>query len=136
MNSAGETWPRRGVTPPQQCLEAGDPSRAQVDDRLIDDLELAPGERAVQVELERRSRLHALVHGCVEEAVGAAPFSLGAIQCEISVADEPIGLRAAIQRQHDADAGAHVQHMAVHLVGCVERVDDALRELGRLSGVH
>ena len=73
----------------------------EIDDRLVVELELAGGERLAQVVLHRAPRLHLRVHLRLEEAVGAAPVALGAIERQVGIADQldrgrcrPIGAMA------------------------------------------
>ena len=94
-----------GMVPAQQRLAADDPVVADVDQRLVVQLELAAHERLAQVDLQRAARLHARVHLRLEEAVGAAAVGLGAVQRHVGVLQQLIRLGAVVRRHGDADAG-------------------------------
>ena len=85
MMSIGETVPRDRMIPAQQRLAGRDPSRLEIDERLVEQLEFLVRQRLAQVELEDAARLDDLRHLVAEEAEGAAAVRLGAIQRHVGV---------------------------------------------------
>ena len=106
-----------GVMPAQQRLQTADLVALEVDERLVVELELAVGQRLAQVELQLAARLHVGVHVRLEEAVDAAPLALGAVQGEVGVLEQLVGIGAVAGRHGDADAGADRDLMAVDVEG-------------------
>ena len=51
-----------GVRPPQERLEPGDPAGTELDDRLVQDDELAVGHRVLEVGLELEAFEHDRSH--------------------------------------------------------------------------
>ena len=86
MKVPGETMPFSGWRQRIEGLEAADVVAREIDDRLVVQLELAGRQRLAQVALQRAPHLHLRVHLRLEEAVGAAPVALGAIEREVGVA--------------------------------------------------
>ena len=92
------------MLPADQGFAAANFVVLEIDERLVIDRELALEQRVSQVLLETAAGLHALVHLRLEEAVGAAPFALGAVEREIRVLHEAIGIAAVGWCQGYADA--------------------------------
>ncbi len=70
-----------GVAPAQQGLAAGHPVVAQADERLIVAARTRSCASACRsASFELAARLHAGIHGRLEEAIGAASVSLGAVE--------------------------------------------------------
>ena len=74
-----------GMMPPQQGLQTANLIALQIDHRLIVKFEFPVRERLAQVELQLAARLHVRIHDGFEEAVGAAAFSLGAMQRQVCI---------------------------------------------------
>ena len=55
------------------------------------------------------------VHARLEEMVGAAAFALGAVEREVGVLQQRLGVDAVARRDRDADAGADDDVVAVDL---------------------
>ena len=83
MNSAGEHHAALGWFQRSSASMRDDLVVREIDQRLVGELELARRQRVAQVELERAARLDARIHVRLEEAEGAAPFRLGAIEREV-----------------------------------------------------
>ena len=133
MNVAGRDQALLGMAPADQRLEAADLVAREIDDRLVVQLELAGRQRLAQVVLHGAARLHLRVHLRLEEAEGAAPVALGAIERQIGVADQLVGAQPVGRADGDADAGADHHLVAVDLVGLAHRLDDALRQRGGIG---
>ena len=94
-----------GMVPAQQRLAAVIAVVADVDQRLVVQLELAAHDRLAQIEFQRAPRLHARVHLGLEEPIGAAAVGLGAVQRQVGVLQQLVRLGAVVRRHGDADAG-------------------------------
>ena len=94
------------MPPAQQRLEADDVSADEIDERLIVHFQLLGGECRAQVDLELAARLRLGVHLRLEEAEGRFAVGLGAIERQVGVAQQTIGVVAVGGRDGDADAGA------------------------------
>ena len=105
------------MVPADQGLEAADLVALEIDDRLVVELELAGRQRLAQVVLQGAPRLHLRVHLRLEEAEGAAAVALGAVERQVGVAHQLVGLVAVRRADGDADAGADHHLLAVDLVG-------------------
>ena len=109
---------------------------AEIDDRLVVELELAGGQRPAQIDLHAAPLLHLRIHGRLEEAKGAAAILLGPVQRQVGVAHEHVGVQPIAGADGDADAGADVHLLAVDVVGQAHQFDHAARErsgIGRLG---
>ena len=60
------------MAPAQQRLEAGDHPGPQIDQRLIEQFELAGAQRLTEVEFQQAARLHLRVHLGLEQPIDAA----------------------------------------------------------------
>jgi hypothetical protein len=63
------------------------------------------------------------------------PVGLDAVESEIGVLDEQVGIGAVARRQRDADAGGDVDALAGDVVGFADRIDDAGSQRLGLTGV-
>ena len=75
-----------GVVPARQRLEAGDPARGQLEQRLVGDRQLAGGERAAQVALQPHAVRHLGVQRAVEQRVARLAGGLGLVHRGVGVA--------------------------------------------------
>src|SRR5204863_7782421 len=89
-------------------------------------------QRYAQVDLHLAARLDVIVHLRLEEGIALPAVGLGAIEREIGVLHELVGVRPVARRQRHADAGADIDALAADLVGSADGLDDAGGE--RLGG--
>ena len=85
--------PRCRVPPPQQRFEAGDRPVAEVDQRLIEQLELPGTQRLMEIEFQDATRLHLRIHFGMEQPIDAAPVRLGPIQGQVGTLQQLIGFQ-------------------------------------------
>ena len=109
------------MRPAQQRLAGRHAAGAQVDQRLVIQLELLRQERVAQVEFERAALLHRLLHVHGEETMAAAAAVLGGVQRHVGLLQQLVGVDAVDRRHGDADRGADVDAMAVDLERLLER---------------
>ena len=119
------------MIPAYQGFEAADFLARQVDDRLVVQLELAGRQRLAQVLLHDAAGLHLQVHRGFEETERAAAVALGAVEREVGVAQQFVGVRSVAGTDRNADADADHGLLAVDVIGLAQRVDDALRQRRR-----
>ena len=110
MKTSGADRPALGVHPARQRLEAAQPVRRQVVQRLVDQRQLALADGAAQVALELELLGDALVHALVEQHDAAAAVGLGGVHRQVGVAQHLVGGAVAEVAERDADAGAR-QHL-------------------------
>ena len=127
---AGRNQALLGMAPADQGLDPADLVGPEIDDGLVVQLELAGGQRLAQIVLHGAPHLHLRVHLRPEEAVGAAPVALGAVERQVGVADQLVGALPVRRADGDADAGADHHLRAVEIVGRAHRLDDAQRQHG------
>src|SRR5215471_17117208 len=116
------------MPPAYQRLRPAQPAGRDVDDRLIEQLELAAGHRFAQVVLQLMAGIRLPGHLHVEEAVAVAALRLAAIEREVGVLDQLGGLAAVGRGDGDADAGADADGTALDDVRRPHQLDDALRQ--------
>ena len=122
-----------------QRLHAADLVALEIDDGLVVELELAGRQGVAQVVLHEVARLHLRIHLRPEEAIGAAPVGLGAVERQVGVPDQLVGGEAVRGPHGDADAGADHHLLPIDGVGRAHRLDDAQRQrrgIGRLADRH
>ena len=136
MKVPGEHQTLLGVTPAHERLEAAHVIAGELEEGLVVELELACRQRLAQVALQRAAHLHLRVHLVLEEAVGAAAVGLGAVECEIGVADELVGRRSVERAHGDADAGADHHLMPLDHVGSADDLDDAMCQRRGIGGLR
>src|SRR5947199_9524895 len=93
--------------PAQQRLARQDAARADVEDRLVIEIERLFLDCGTQVELERAAGLRTSLHFGFEPAPGAAVLGLGAVKRHIGVLQELIGVGILRARDGAADARAY-----------------------------
>src|SRR3954447_1518280 len=121
------------MIPAQQRFTRPYPSRLEIDERLIEQLEFLVGQRLAQVQLQNTAGFDDLGHFVAEEAESAAAVRLGAIQRHVGVLQERIG--ADIRRGHgDTDARADFDQVIADLIALAQVLDDPTRQAGRLFG--
>ena len=135
MNSPGGTRPRSGWC---QRTSASTPDRslvAELDLRLVVQLELVAGEREAQVALERLARLQPRVHAGLEEAEGVAAFLLGAIERDVGVLQQPPGIEPSSGISAMPMLAVTSDLVAVEVERRGQRLEDAAAELLRAVGL-
>ena len=135
MNSAGETMPRSGWRQRSSASQPVTSLLREIEQRLVVDFEAAIGHRLTKILLHGEPRLGAGVHGRLEEAMGAAPFGLGAVHRQIGVLDQLIEIGAVLRRQRDADAGIGREMMAEALIGLPDRLVNPRHEFHDVGAV-
>ena len=98
-------------------------------------LEFACRQRLAQVLLHDAAGLHLQVHHGFEEAECAAAVALGAVEREVGVAQQFVGVRSVAGADRNTDADADHGLLAVDVVGLAQRIDDALRQRSGLGGI-
>jgi hypothetical protein len=117
--------PLARMIPAYQGLEAADFLARQVDDRLIVQLEFACRQRLAQILFHDAAGLHLQVHHGFEEAECAAAVALGAVEREVGVAQQFVGVRSVAGTDRNADADADHGLLTVDdVIGLTQRVDD------------
>ena len=111
------------MAPAQQRFEAGDAALQQVDQRLVVQFELLLLQAGAQLDLKLAAVLHAGIHLGLEEPVAGATFFFGPVQRQVGIAHQFVGGIGLGIDQHDADAGADQQLVAVQLERPAEHVD-------------
>ena len=124
------------MAPADQGLDAADLVVPEIDDGLVVHLELARRQRLAKVGLHRAAHLHLCVHLRPEEAVGVAPVGLGAIEREIGVPDQLVGVLPVCGPDCDADARSNHDLRAVEVERHAESLDDAKRQCGGIGGLR
>ena len=138
MNSPGGTRPRSGSRQRSSASKPRERVALQVHERLVVQLEFLLDERTAQTDLEAAARLHGRVHRRLEEAEGLAPVALGAVEREVGVLEQAVGIVAVVGRQRDADARGDIDLLAGHVIGTTDRLDDGAcqpRRAGRLIAI-
>ena len=118
--------------PAQQGFEAADAAGVELDQRLEINFELLPLQRLAQVDFQGAAGAHGVVHGGIEQLVGAAALGLDEIERDVGAAQQVVQVVTAIGGHGDADAGGDAQMVAVDFVNLAELVDD---EAGQRGGV-
>ena len=112
------------VFPAQQRL-AGEMSRvAQVDDRLVMQAELVPGDGLAQLVFEIDQRLLGIFQCGIEQRVLVSSLSLGLIHGDIGIAQQGLGIATVQGRKGHANRGGGMNFLAVDIVGSLEQADD------------
>jgi hypothetical protein len=113
-----------GRMPAQQRLEAGDGAVAQLEERLVLELEFVVLERAAQRVVEGEALLRRDVHVLREELVVAAPHVLRVVHRRVGVAHQRLGVGAVGRVQADPDGGGDVEVVAVQVESAREDFQD------------
>ena len=127
------------MPPAQQRLAAGDLVAAQIDLRLIVQLERALRQRRAQIRLQLAAMIGLLLHRRVEEAIGSAAGRLRGIHREIGVLQQIEQIGAVARGDRDADAGVAGKLMAMAVERRPQRLidprDQRVDILGALDAV-
>ena len=116
------------MVPAQQRLEGDYAIAGDVADGLVVRLEFVALERRPHIHFQQAPRLRARVHAGLEEAIGAAAVGLGAVQREVGVLQQLVGIAAVLRRQRDADRDADHDLMVVDLVRRGDHLDETAGE--------
>ena len=132
MNWSGPMSPRSGCRQRTSASRPGDRAVVEADDRLVVQLELVGGDRALEVGAQLEALEHALVHRRLEQPVAALALALGDVHRGVRVADQLVGVRrrAAVD-DRDAEAGTHGELLVLDGQRHGERLDDPLGRVGR-----
>ena len=105
------------MVPADQRLERGDPSRPQVDLRLVEQPEFAPVKREPKAQFHVAPGKDPVLHPRFEPPRGAATGRLGPVEREVGVADKKMRRLPVPGRGRMADAGADDDVVAVDRIG-------------------
>ena len=124
--------PAVGVLPAHERLDGGDGAALQLDDRLVDDAQLALLDPAPQLVLGPQPREHALAEHVVEQLVAAAAALLRAVHGGVGVAQEVGRVGVGGLGDRDPDAGGDEVLARREHDRLVDRLRDALGNADRL----
>ena len=96
--------PVRRMVPADQRLQAGRRAVGGRDHGLVVEQQFIALQRFGELDLQLAPLVHLGVHAGFEEAVAAAPVCLGAVECQIGVAHDLVGLRPVERRDRNAEA--------------------------------
>ena len=105
--------PARRMRPAQQRLEADDVLAHQIYERLIVHFERFGRQRRAQIDFELAAGLRLGVHLRLEKAEGRFAGGLGAIERQVGIAQQVIGIVAVGGRHGDADGRADGHHVGL-----------------------
>src|SRR3979411_2059147 len=94
----------RGMIPAQQSLEADDPAVGDVFLRLVDEMQLSPGDGIAEVVLQKAAIPHGGAHRSFEESIGPTSFILGAVERGIGMGEKRLPLRRVVRTYGNPDA--------------------------------
>ena len=126
--------PALGLVPAKQRLAGDDLVSLEIDDRLIVQFELSLGERRAQIELEIPPRRHPLMHGGFEKPVRAATAGLGAVERQIGVLEQLVGVGAVVGRNCNADTGIDHDLAVIEVIRQRNRVAEPSGKSFRVRG--
>jgi hypothetical protein len=118
------------VLPADECLDPRDPSRRQLDDGLVEDVELAASEAARQLGAQLVPRDDGGVDRRLEHRYAVLAGRLRGVHRDVGVAQQLVGADARARRR-DADADADVDLPPVERERPAQRLDDAVGHAGR-----
>ena len=132
MKLSGATTPNPGRSHRTNASKPRIDSGLGFDERLVEELELATRHGLTQIGLECDLRRDPELHGLVEELVAGASVVLGPVHGDVGVRQDRIGRVGAVGAKRDPDACAHLRIVVAEAERGTERVEDALRERGRV----
>ena len=94
------------MVPAYQCFDADDATGRGLDLRLVLEEELIRFDGSTQIVAQADAGAHLDVHGVGEEAIGAPPLGLGAVECHICTGQQRLSVGGIGSVDGDADAGA------------------------------
>ena len=122
------------MLPAQQGLEAGGLVLVGANKRLEEQLQFVVSQGVAQIQLKGAALLGPDVHGGLEEAIGPATVTLGAIEGEVGVLQQAVGIAGVLRCDGDADAGADQHVVAAHVVALGQALDDGLGQVAQRLG--
>ena len=128
------------MLPAHQRFDPRHHPRGQHDHRLIDQGELAPLHRPLEVGLQLQALQDGGVHGPFEHLIAALAAGLRGVHRHVGVPEQLLGSLdpfAVVVADGDAQAGPHEHLLVLQVEGLLERPEDPLGHLGRpvVSGV-
>ena len=131
MNSSGETRPRVGWRQRTRASTPAIAARVELDDRLVEDRELAAADAPFQLGREGVAGDDRRVHRRLEDRDAALAGCLGGVHRDVGVAQQLVGVLADPAADGDADAAADRDLLALDRERDLQRVDHALRDRER-----
>ena len=120
-----------GMAPARQRLGLDDAAGADLDDRLIVELDLVVGERSVQIADEAGAGRRRDVKRGRKNLQAVAPRAFGGVHREVRVAQQRLDVRAVARIESYSQARRIEGLFAGERVGTRERRDDALQRNAR-----
>ena len=102
------------VWPADQCLDALHAPVSERERWLIKELKAAMLDCMAQTALDAESRPELQVHIAGVKSVLTASLALGAIERQVGVAEQQIGVGTVLWEQSDPDAGVDIELTALH----------------------
>ena len=130
----GQDKAARRVSPANQRLAADDALLDHADQRLIVKFELVSRKRRAQVVFQRNAGSQKGVHFRFKEPVHGLSVGLGAVERDIGVLQNLVGVHAVVRRDGDADANADRKVVPVDAIGRAQDFDHPLRQRRRALG--
>ena len=131
--------PALRVDPSDQGLHAGDPSRLELDHRLVMEDELLVLERALEVGLQFKAAQRGVVHRGLEDLVATLALLLRHVHRDVGVAHERLrDLFAAVTgflRDGDPDARADENLLALQRERLLEHLHDPVGDVRSLDAL-
>ena len=122
------------MVPAQERLDPADAVVAEVVERLEDQRQLVPRQRAAQLHLEGKALLERGVHAGLEEMIGAAPVGLGPVGGEVGILHQRLGVPAVVGSDGNPDACAEDDLLAMDTQRDAHRPHDPFGERRRILG--
>ena len=116
------------VVPPDQRLDACDPLAVQTDLRLIVKLQLIVRQGLPKRSFKGLSLLQLDVHILFEKTIDASAIGFGAVESQIGVAQQMIGISLVFRVESDADATADNDLVTLKVEGLGKGVNNPLRQ--------
>ncbi len=123
------------VVPAQERFRADCAAAPAIDDRLVDETQLARRQRAAQELLDREAPLQVLVQLRGKELEVVAAALLGRVHRRVGIAHQGRHIKAVFRKEADADRRPQVVLVAGHGERHAHRLEDLARESDQISGV-
>ena len=92
------------MIPTGQRLKSHNRPARQVDEWLIVDVQLLCGDGIAEVVRQRPALPHGIIHLPLEEATGIPATGLGAVQGDVGIGQQVVGVHRIVGKQRHADA--------------------------------
>src|SRR5450631_3160776 len=109
------------MVPAQQCFAAANLVALRIDQRLVEQLELAVHKRLAQISFHIGAHFYARIQLSREKAKCAAFYCFGSVQSHVRILDQLVCLSTVIRRNSYANACANDDFVATNFVGCRNR---------------